>query len=171
MDELIVQGEINSKILTLRGKQVMLDRELAGLYHVETRVLNQAVKRNLARFPNDFMFQLSKDEFENWKSQIVTSNSDVMGLRKMPYAFTEQGIYMLATVLKSDVAIDVNIAIMRTFTKLREFSKHYNALAKQLIEIDRKHDKQYKELKRALDELIVSSEVVDVIRMGFLKDE
>jgi hypothetical protein len=100
MDKLIVQGEINSKILTLRGKQVMLDRELAGLYHVETRVLNQAVKRNLARFPNDFMFQLSKDEFANWKSQIVTSNSDVMGLRKMPYAFTEQGIYMLSYCTK-----------------------------------------------------------------------
>jgi len=78
---------------------------------------------------------------------------------------------MLATVLKSDVAIDVNIAIMRTFAKLREFSKHYNALAKQLIEIDRKHDKQYKELKRALDELVVGSEVVDVVRMGFLRDE
>jgi len=101
MDELIVQGEINSKILTLRGKPVMLDRDLAGLYEVETRVLNQAVKRNLDRFPNDFMFQITKDEFENWKSQIVISNSDVMGLRKMPYVFTEQGVYMLATVLPS----------------------------------------------------------------------
>ena len=78
---------------------------------------------------------------------------------------------MLATVLKSDVAIDVNIAIMRTFSKLREFSKHYNALAKQLIEVDRKHDKQYKALKKALDELVVGSEVVDVVRMGFLRDE
>jgi len=169
MDELIVQGEISSKILTLRGKQVILDRELAKLYQVENRVLNQAVKRNLDRFPNDFMFQLSKDEFENWKSQIVTSNADVMGLRKMPYVFTEQGVYMLATVLRSKVAVDVNIAIMRTFTKLREFSKHYNTLAKQLIEIDRKHDKQYKELKKALDELVSSSRMVDEKVMGFLK--
>jgi len=169
MDELIVQGEISSKILTLRGKQVILDRELAKLYQVENRVLNQAVKRNLDRFPNDFMFQLSKEEFENWKSQIVTSNSDIMGLRKMPYVFTEQGVYMLATVLRSKVAVDVNIAIMRTFTKLREFSKHYNALAKQLIEIDRKHDKQYKELKKALDELVSSSRLVDEKVMGFLK--
>ncbi len=142
MDELIVQGEISSKILTLRGKQVILDRELAKLYQVENRVLNQAVKRNLDRFPNDFMFQLSKEEFDNWKSQIVTSNADVMGLRKMPYVFTEQGVYMLATVLRSKVAVDVNIAIMRIFTKLREFSKHYNALAKQLIEIDRKYEKR-----------------------------
>ena len=169
MDELVIQGEISSKILTLRGKQVILDRELAGLYEVETRVLNQAVKRNSDRFPNDFMFQLTKEEFENWKSQFVTSNSDVMGLRKIPYAFTEEGIYMLATVLNSKVAVQTNIAIIRTFKKLREFSKHYNALAKQLIEVDRKHDKQYKELRKALDELIASSEVVDAKVMGFLK--
>ncbi len=169
MDELVVQGEINSKILTLRGKQVMLDRDLAELYQVETKVLNQAVKRNIKRFPNDFMFQISEIEFENLRSQIVTSSLKHGGRRYMPFVFTEQGIYMLATVLKSDVAIDVNIAIMRTFIKLREFSKHYNALAKQLIEIDRKHEKQYKELKKALDELIASSEVVDVKVMGFLK--
>jgi len=169
MDELVVQGEISSKILTLRGRQVMLDRDLAELYQVETKVLNQAVKRNIKRFPSDFMFQMSQSEFENWRSQSVTSNADKMGLRRAPYAFTEQGIYMLATVLKSDVAIDVNIAIMRTFTKLREFSKHYNALAKQLIEIDRKHDKQYKELRKSLDELVASSKVVDEKVMGFLK--
>ena len=170
MDELIVQGEINSKILTLRGKQVMLDRDLAELYGVETRTLKQAVKRNTRRFPSDFMFVVSETEVETMVSQFVIPSKQLLG-GALPYAFTEQGIYMLATVLKSDVAIDVNIAIMRTFTKLREFSKHYNALAKQLIEIDRKHDKQYKELKKALDELIVSSEVVDVVRMGFLKDE
>jgi len=143
MDELIVQGEINSKILVLRGKQVMLDRDLAELYGVETKVLNQAVKRNIKRFPSDFMFQMTEEEFKNWRSQFVTSNSDKIGLRRAPYAFTEQGVYMLATVLKSDVAIDVNIAIMRTFAKLREFSKHYNALAKQLIEVDRKYEKRY----------------------------
>jgi hypothetical protein len=169
MDELVVQGEISSHIFTLRGKQVMLDRDLAKLYCVETKVLNQAVKRNSKRFPSDFMFQISQDEFENWRSQSVTSNADKMGLRRAPYASTEQGIYMLATVLKSDVAIDVNIAIMRTFTKLRAFSKHYNALAKQLIEIDRKHDKQYKELKNALDELVATSNIAEEKVMGFLK--
>jgi len=169
MDELIVQGEISSKIFTLRGKQVMLDRDLAKLYNVETKVLNQAVKRNLKRFPDDFMFQVSENEYENLRSQIVTSSTKHGGRRYMPFVFTEQGIYMLATVLKSDVAIDVNIAIMRTFTKLREFSKHYNALAKQLIEVDRKHDKQYKELRKALDELVSSSKAVDEKVMGFLK--
>ncbi len=169
MDELVVQGEISSKILTLRGKEVMLDRDLAGLYHVETRRLNEQVKRNVDRFPDDFMFQLNEKELENWKSQFATSNKEVMGLRKMPYAFTEEGIYMLATVLNSTVAVQTNIAIIRTFKKLREFSKHYNALAKQLMHIDRKHDKQYKELKKALDELIASSEVADAKVMGFLK--
>ncbi len=169
MNELIVEGEISSHILTLRGKQVMLDRDLAGLYRVETKVLNQAVKRNIERFPDDFMFQMSEDEFKNWRSQFVTSNSDKMGLRRAPYAFTEEGIYMLATVLRSSVAVQTNIAIIRTFKKLREFSKHYNALAKQLIEIDRKHDKHYKELKKALDDLIATSEVADEKIIGFLK--
>ena len=171
MNELVAQGEISSHIFTLRGKEVMLDRDLAKLYKVNTKVLNQAVKRNIKRFPNDFMFQLSEDEFKNWRSQIVTSNSDKMGLRRAPYAFTEQGVYMLATVLKSDVAIEVNIAIMRTFTKLREFSKHYNSLAKKIMEVERKSDKQYKELSKALEELIHEAKIVEGKTIGFLKPE
>lgn len=170
MDELIVQGEINSKIFTLRGKQVMLDRDLAELYQVALKRLNEQVKRNSERFPDDFMFQLNKEENENLRSQYATSSLEHGGRRYMPYAFTEEGIYMLATVLNSKVAVETNIAIIRTFKKLREFSKHYNALAKQLIEIDRKHDKQYKELKKALDELIASSELADAKVMGFLKE-
>jgi len=117
MNALVVQGEINSRILSLRGKQVMLDRDLAELYQVETRVLNQAVKRNSDRLPDDFMFQVTKEAFLNWKSQIVISNSDIMGLRKMPYAFTEEGIYMLATVSRSSVATQTSISIIRTFKK------------------------------------------------------
>jgi len=169
MDELIVQGEIHSKILTLRGKQVMLDRDLAELYQVETRRLNEQVKRNIDRFPDDFMFQLTEKEYENLMSQFAISSSKHGGIRKIPYAFTEEGIYMLATVLNSTVAVQTNIAIIRTFKKLREFSKHYNALAKQLIEVDRKHDNQYKKLKKALDELIASSELADAKVIGFLK--
>ncbi|MBT8344482.1 MAG: ORF6N domain-containing protein [Sulfurovum sp.] len=169
MDALLVQGEINSKILTLRGKQVMLDSDLAGLYQVELKRLNEQVKRNSERFPDDFMFQLSKEEDENLRSQFATSSLEHGGRRYMPYAFTEEGIYMLATILNSKVAVQTNIAIIRTFKKLRDFSKHYNALAKQLIEIDRKHDKQYKELKKALDGLIAESEVADVVKIGFLK--
>jgi hypothetical protein len=169
MNELMVQSEISSHILTLRGKQVMLDRDLAELYQVETKRLNEQVKRNIDRFPEDFMFQLNERELKNWKSQFATSNKEIMGLRKSPFAFTEEGIYMLATVLNSSVAVQTNIAIIRTFKKLREFSKHYNALAKQLIEIDRKHDKQYKALKKSLDELIAAAEVAEVKVMGFIQ--
>ena len=121
MDELVVQGEISSRILTLRGKQVMLDRDLAELYEVETRRLNEQVKRNSDRFPDDFMFQLSEVELKDWKSQFATSNKEIMGMRKAPYAFTEEGIYMLATVLRSRVATETSINIIRTFKKLREF--------------------------------------------------
>ena len=117
---------------------------------------------------DDFMFQLNENEVELMVSQNAIPSKQHLG-GALPYAFTEQGIYMLATVLNSDVAIEVNIAIMRTFTRLREFSKHYNALAKQLIEIDRKHDKQYKKLKEALDALIAESEVAEVKVMGFLQ--
>jgi len=155
---MIVQSEISSRILTLRGKQVILDRDLAELYQVKATRLREQVKRNSKRFPDDFMVS----------QNAIPSKQHLGGA--LPYAFTEQGVYMLATVLNSDVAIDVNIAIMRTFTKLREFSKHYNALAKQLIEIDRKHDKQYRKLKEALDALIAESEVADIKRIGFLKE-
>jgi len=168
MNELIIP--IRSKIYIIRGKQVMIDRDLAELYQVETRRLNEQVKRNIDRFPKDFMFQIDEIEYQNLMSQFATSSSEHGGVRKMPYAFTEEGIYMLATVLRSPVATQTSIAIIRTFKKLREFSKHYNALAKQLIEIDRKHDKQYKELKKALDELIAESEMADMKRIGFLKE-
>ena len=168
MDALIVQGEISSKIITIRGRQVMLDRDLAELYHVETRRLKEQVKRNIRRFPDDFMFVLTEKEIEMLVSQNAIPSKQHLG-GASPFVFTKQGVYMLATVLKSDVAIDVNIAIMRTFTKLKEFSKHYNALAKQIMEVERKSDKQYKELKKALDELIASSDLVDEKVMGFLK--
>lgn len=168
MDALIIQGEISAKILTLRGKQVMLDRDLAELYAVETKYLKRQVQRNFERFnEEDFMFMLSKEELELLRSQIGTTN--LAKTRALPYAFTEQGVYMLATVINSPIAVEISKDIMRTFTKLREFSKHYNALAKQIIEVERKSDKQYKELKKALDELIASSEVASEKVMGFLK--
>jgi hypothetical protein len=169
MNEMIVQSEINSRIYAIRGEQVMLDRDLAELYGVETKRLNEQVKRNIERFPEDFMFQLNERELKNWKSQFATSNKEIMGLRKSPFEFTEEGIYMLATVLNSSVAVETNIAIIRTFKKLRDFSKHYNALAKQLIKIDRKHDKQYTELKKAFDALIAESEMAEMKVMGFLR--
>ena len=108
---------IQSKIYVIRGQKVMLDRDLAELYGVETRTLNQKVKRNLRRFPPDFMFQMTKEDVEEWKSQIVISNSIKMGLRKPPYAFTQMGVAMLSCVLSSDTAIDTNIYIMRAFVE------------------------------------------------------
>ena len=124
---LIGDDTIKSRILTIRGVQVLLDRDLAMLYGVETKVLNQAVKRNIARFPDSFMFQLSREEMENWKSQFVTSNllyedeaGLKMGLRRPPFAFTEQGIAMLSAVLRSSTAIEVSIRIMKVFVAMRK---------------------------------------------------
>jgi ORF6N domain len=119
----------------IRNQKVMLDRDLAELYGVETKVLKQAVKRNIDRFPEDFMFELTKSELENWRSQFVTSNSDKMGLRYSPFAFTEHGVLMLSSILNSQQAIQVNIQIVRIFTRLRnllsEYSKLYNHPALQ----------------------------------------
>ena len=102
MEQKLIKSEIKSRIFIIRGKQVMFDRDLARLYNVQTRVLNQTVKRNANRFPEQFMFQLTSEEFDNWKSQIVTSNSEKMGLRKLPYVFTEYGVAMLSGVLNND---------------------------------------------------------------------
>ena len=119
--QLPIESKVESLIRVIRGQQVMLDRDLAELYGVETRRLNEQVKRNIERFPEDFMFQLTKEEFENWKSQFATSNSIVMGARKRPYAFTEQGVAMLSGVLKSPTAVEANIRIMRAFVSMRHF--------------------------------------------------
>ena len=136
---------IENLILNIRGKQVMLDRDLARLYGVETKRLNEAVKRNIERFPEDFMFQLNKEEFENWKSQIVTSNwmsqnatsnSVIMGARKLPYAFTENGIAMLSGLLNSQTAIRVNIEIMRAFVAMRHTLLSNNQLFSRIENIE-----------------------------------
>lgn len=114
-DEFII-----NKIYFVRGVKVMIDRDLAEMYGVETRKLKQAVKRNIERFPEDFMFEMTKEELSNWRSQFVTSNSDKMGLRYAPFCFTELGVAMLSSVLNSDVAIQVNIQIIRIFNKMKE---------------------------------------------------
>lgn len=126
---------IQSKIYEIRGKRVMLDRDLAELYGVTTSALNQAVKRNRERFPLDFMFQLTDAETENWKSQIVITNSITMGLRRNPYAFTEQGVAMLSAVLKSPVAVQTSIAIMRAFVAMRNYIMTTSTITAELSEI------------------------------------
>ncbi|HRF81336.1 MAG TPA: ORF6N domain-containing protein [Flavobacteriales bacterium] len=124
-DDLVV-----SRIYTIRGLRVMMDRDLAELYGVPTKALKQAVRRNVDRFPEDFMFELDRDELENWRSQNVTSNSsDKMGLRHPPFCFTEHGVLMLSSVLNSSAAIAVNIQVIRVFTKMRELlSDHKDVL-------------------------------------------
>ena len=113
--------KVINKIYIIRKQKVMVDRDLAEMYGIETKVLKQAVKRNLERFPKDFMFEMSKKEFEDWRSQFVTSNSaDIMGLRYAPFCFTEQGVAMLSSILNSAIAIQVNIQIIRVFTRMKE---------------------------------------------------
>lgn len=113
---------IQNKIYEIRGMKVMLNRDLAEIYGVETRTLNQSIKRNIERFPDDFMFQLTNEEVDNWKSQIVMSNSIKMGLRRNPYAFTELGVAMLSSILNTKIAIQINISIMRAFVAIRQLT-------------------------------------------------
>ncbi len=146
---------ITNKIYFLRNLKVMLDRDLAELYGVETRVLKQAVRRNIKRFPEDFMFELSKEEFTNWRSQFVISNNgDKMGLRHPPMAFTEQGVAMLSSVLKSDRAIQVNIQIMRAFNKLRQMLATHKDLKKKIEAMEAKYDKQFRVVFEAIKQLL-----------------
>jgi len=147
-----------SKIIFVRGEKVLLDRDLAELYGVETKVLKQAVRRNIKRFPNDFMFELTKEEFENWRSQFVTSNAEKMGLRYSPMAFTEQGVAMLSSVLRSNRAIEVNVAIMRAFVQLRKMISSHKELAHKLLELEQRlegHDEQIQVIFEAIKQLMM----------------
>lgn len=171
--------QIQSKIYNIRNKQVMLDSDLALIYQVETRQLMQQVRRNIERFPDDFMFELTKEEFESLISQNVTSKRG--GRKKLPHVFTEQGVYMLATVLKGDVARDVTISIMRTFTKIREFTLSYESLVKEINEIkdDNKAHKEQtlqntKNIKLALEylqQILEDTKKTEEKVMGFKVDK
>ena len=133
----------------------MLDRDLAGLYGIQTKVLKQAVRRNSQRFPSDFMFQLSREELMSWRSQFVTSKQDRKGLRYPPMAFTEQGVAMLSSVLRSPQAIQVNIAIMRTFVQLRQLMDVNRDLKKQIESLENKYDEQFSIVFEAIKQLVV----------------
>lgn len=143
---------IQSKIYEIRGQKVMLDFDLAEMYEVETKRLKEAVKRNLSRFPADFMFILTQKEFQGLRSQIATSNRG--GTRYLPYAFTEQGVSMLSSVLNSEKAIEVNIAIIRTFVLIRQYALNYKDLNDKLQKLEKKYNKNFKEIYTALNLLI-----------------
>ncbi|MBW1657441.1 ORF6N domain-containing protein [Flavobacterium quisquiliarum] len=160
-NSLLSEETISNKIYFIRGQKVMLDRDLALLYGIETKVLKQSVKRNLSRFPEDFMFELDKTEFENWRSQFVTSNSDRIGLRYAPMAFTEHGVMMLSSILKSAKAIQTNIQIMRIFTKVRQMLLDTTEIKVDILQIQKKlenHDKNIELVFSYLDELTEKKE-------------
>jgi len=152
MTTLVPVERIANKIYLIRDKKVMLDRDLAELYGVETKVLKQAVRRNIERFPEDFMFELIKSEFENLRSQIVTSSWG--GARYSPMAFTEQGVLMLSSVLKSEKAVQVNIQIMRTFIKLREALLDNKYLRRELKEFEQVTEERFQIVFETLDKLL-----------------
>ena len=154
---LVSVERIRQAILLLRGQKVRLDRDLAVLYAVPTKALKQAVKRNIGRFPKDFMFVLTPEEFAEWRSQFVTSKADRMGLRHAPMAFTEQGVAMLSSVLNSERAIQVNIEIMRAFVRLRELIATNRDLARRLDHLEKKYDAQFKVVFDAIRELMTPS--------------
>jgi phage regulator Rha-like protein len=139
---------INTKIHTFRDVKVMLDYDLAALYETETKNLKRQVNRNIERFPEDFMFQLTKEEFDNLRCQVGTSSYG--GTRYLPYAFTEQGVAMLSSVLSSQKAIEINIAIMRAFVKMRKYAMNYKELAEKLLD----HDKQLDDVNEVLNYLM-----------------
>ena len=151
---LIPVERIEKAIYLIRGEKVMLDRDLAALYETTTKVLKQAVRRNIDRFPDDFMFILNPTEFQTWRSQFVTSNADRIGLRYSPMAFTEHGILMLSSVLNSTRAVQVNIEIMRAFVKLRQMLSSNAVLSRRLDVLERKYDRQFKVVFDAIRRLV-----------------
>ncbi|MDR0303909.1 MAG: ORF6N domain-containing protein [Chitinispirillales bacterium] len=149
----LLTNEIESRIFTIRDLQVMLDRDLAELYGVETRIINQAVKRNIERFPSSFMFQLNYSEFADWKSQIVISNEDKMGLRRPPFAFTEQGVSMLSAVLHSSTAITVSVRIMETFVTMRKLISKNIGLIQRIESVEQKQIETDHKIDKIFDAL------------------
>ncbi|MCW5961828.1 MAG: ORF6N domain-containing protein [Pyrinomonadaceae bacterium] len=169
---LVTLDLIERKIYIVREQKVMLDSDLANLYGVSTKRLNEQVKRNLQRFPEDFMFQLTNDELENLRSQIATSSSKTYGGRRyMPYVFTEQGVAMLSGVLNSERAVQVNIGIMRAFVKMRKMLIANEEIGKKLVEIENKlgdHDENFKKVFTAMRLLMKSPDKSDK-EIGFIQ--
>lgn len=147
----ITAKKIEKMIYVMRGQKVMLDSDLAELYEVETKILKRAVRRNIERFPDDFMFELTKEELENWRYQFGTSNKEKMGLRVQPFVFTEQGVTMLSSVLRSPKAIQVNISIIRIFVKMRKLLASEESLSDRLDQLEKGSDKLFRIVFERLD--------------------
>ena len=165
---------IESRIVEVRGHRVLLDADLAKLYGVEVRTLNQAVRRNVARFPSDFMFQLTWEEAERSRSQIVILNAGAARGRNIkfrPYAFTEQGVAMLSSVLNSNRAIQANVEIMRAFVRLRGLIGHNRELARRLDHLESRYDRQFKVVFDAIRELMTPPAAPPKRRIGFISSD
>ncbi len=170
-DELVI-----NKIYVIRGTKVMLDKDLAALYGVETKVFNQAIRRNTARFPEDFIFQLTKEEYDNLRSQFVTSRWG--GTRYRPYAFTEQGVAMLSGIVNSEKAVAMNIAIVRAFVQIRKVVMENTKMAQLLLQLEERldgHDAQlneiYSAIENLLDDKVEKQTAKEKKRIGFRPDE
>jgi ORF6N domain len=169
MRHLISVENITKRIYHIRGYKVLLDRDIAELYEVETKRLKEQVRRNIERFPSDFMFELNKDEFANWRSQIAASNSDKMGLRYAPMAFTEQGVAMLSSVLRSKRAIQVNVQIMRAFVRLRQMVLDHAELKREVDELRKQTDERFQVVFTVLDKLVNEGDESRK-RIGFIEN-
>ena len=170
MAKIVPVERIANKIYLIRDQKVMIDRDLAELYEVETKILKRAVRRNIDRFPYDFMFQLSKKEMSDWRCQFGTSNGDKMGLRYAPMAFTEQGVAMLSSVLNSKRAIQVNIQMMRAFTQLRQMLSTHKDLKKQIEAMEKKYDQQFQIVFEAIKQLL-ETDAKPGKKIGFIVKE
>lgn len=169
-------AQIHQKIYEIRGLKVMLDYDLAELYEIETKYLKRSVRNNLDRFPNDFFFEITKEEFKILRCNFSTSNNlNHGGIRYLPFAFTEQGVSMLSSVLKSKKAIEVNIAIMRTFVHIRQFALSHTELSGQLKQLEQKYDKQFDDIFEAINYLLKKDTQEKTIKnrnkVGYKKEE
>jgi len=168
-ESIIELSIIRNKIYEIRGQKVILDFDLAEMYGVDTKRLKEAVRRNIYRFPFDFMFELSKDEFESLRTQFASSNRG--GIRYMPFAFTEQGVAMLASVLNSRSAIEINIQIVRAFIMLRQYALGYAELNKKLEDFMRESNMQFRDIYEVLDDLVTQKRELEKPSnpIGFIK--
>ena len=163
---------IESKIYLVRSQKIMLDFDLAEMYDVANKALKQAVRRNMDRFPEDFMFEMTQEELTNWRSQFVTSNSLKMGLRYKPFCFTEHGVLMLSSVLRSERAVQVNIQIMRVYSKMKELLQMNKDILTKLEKLEKSSDKHDKEIRLIFDTIkqLIAQPIERTQRIGFKKE-
>ena len=168
----VTENVITNKIVVIRGQKVMLDFDLAEMYGVETKRLKEQVKRNIERFPEDFMFEMTDKELTNWRSQNVTSNSLKMGLRYKPFCFTEHGVLMLSSVLRSERAVQVNIQIMRVYSKMKELLLMNKDILMKLEKLEKNSDTHDKEIKLIFDTIkkLIAQPKERTQRIGFKKE-